>query len=63
MNTVRYTDAGFSKRLHALAAASSLFDPASEQRTRAILDDVRARGDEALLERRIPARGSGRGGK
>src|ERR1039458_8041111 len=50
MNTVRYTDAGFSKRLSALAAASSLFDPVIEQRTRAILDDVRARGDAALLE-------------
>ena len=50
MNTVRYTDAGFSKRLSALAAASSLFDPVIEQRTRAILEDVRARGDAALLE-------------
>jgi histidinol dehydrogenase len=50
MNTVRYTDAGFSKRLSALAAASSLFDPVIEQRTRVILDDVRARGDAALLE-------------
>ena len=49
MNTVRYTDPGFAKRLSALAAASSLFDPAIEQRTRAILDDVRARGDAALL--------------
>ena len=50
MNIVRHTDAGFSKRLSALAAASSLFDPVIEQRTRAILDDVRARGDAALLE-------------
>jgi histidinol dehydrogenase len=50
MNTVRHTDAGFAKRLRALAAASSLFDPVIEQRTRAILDDVRARGDAALLE-------------
>jgi histidinol dehydrogenase len=50
MNTVRYTDRGFAKRLSALAAASSLFDPVIEQRTRAILDDVRARGDAALLE-------------
>jgi histidinol dehydrogenase len=33
-----------------LAAASSLFDPVIEQRTRVILDDVRARGDAALLE-------------
>jgi histidinol dehydrogenase len=50
MNTVRHTDAGFSKRLSALAAASSLFDPVIEQRTRVILDDVRVRGDVALLE-------------
>jgi histidinol dehydrogenase len=50
MNTVRYTDAGFAKRLRAMAAASSLFDPVIEQRTRAILDDVRARGDTVLLE-------------
>jgi histidinol dehydrogenase len=50
MNIVRHTDAGFAKRLSALAAASSLFDPGIEQRTRAILDDVRARGDAALLE-------------
>lgn len=50
MNVIRHTDANFSARLRALAAASSLFDPAIEQRTRAILDAVRARGDAALLE-------------
>jgi histidinol dehydrogenase len=50
MNTVRYTDPGFSRRLQELAAASSLFDPVIEQRTRAILDDVRRRGDAAVLE-------------
>jgi histidinol dehydrogenase len=50
MNTVRHTDAGFSRKLRALAAASSLFDPVIEQRTRAILADVKARGDAALLE-------------
>jgi histidinol dehydrogenase len=50
MNIVRHMDANFSKRLRELAAASSLFDPAVEQRTRAILDDVSARGDAALLE-------------
>ena len=49
MNTVRHTDPSFSKRVSALAAASSLFDPVIEQRTRAILDDVRARGDTALV--------------
>jgi histidinol dehydrogenase len=50
MKTIRHTDAGFSAQVRALAAASSLFDPGIEQRTRAILDDVRARGDAALLE-------------
>ncbi len=50
MKTVRCTDADFSERLSDLAAASSLFDPVIEQRTRAILEEVRARGDAALLE-------------
>ena len=50
MNIVRYTEPNFSKRLLELVAASSLFDPVIEQRTRAILDDVRARGDAALVE-------------
>ncbi len=50
MNIIRPTEANFSKRLQELAAASSLFDPAIEQRTRTILDDVRTRGDEALVE-------------
>ena len=50
MNIVRYTEPNFSKRQLELAAASSLFDPVIEQRTRAILDDVRARGDAALVE-------------
>ena len=50
MNIVRHTDPNFCQRLRELARASSLFDPAIEQRTRAILDDVRTRGDAALLE-------------
>ena len=50
MNIIRHTDANFPKRLREMASASSLFDPAIEQRTRAILDDVRTRGDAALLE-------------
>jgi histidinol dehydrogenase len=50
MNIVRHTDANYSERLRELGAASSLFDPAVEQRTRAILDAVSARGDAALLE-------------
>jgi len=50
MKIIRYTEPGFANRLDELAAASSLFDPVIEQRTRTILDDVRARGDAALLE-------------
>jgi histidinol dehydrogenase len=50
MKTVRYTDASFARQVRALAAASSLFDPVIEQRARAILEDVRLRGDAALLE-------------
>jgi histidinol dehydrogenase len=50
MNVIRHTDTDFPDRLRELTAPSALFDPEIEQRTRAILDDVRARGDTALLE-------------
>jgi histidinol dehydrogenase len=50
MRVIRPTDADFARQLAAVTAPSSLFDPLIEQRTRAILDDVRARGDTALLE-------------
>ncbi|MBU6399446.1 MAG: histidinol dehydrogenase [Verrucomicrobia bacterium] len=50
MNVLRHTDADFAERLHQLAAATSLFDPAIEQRTRVIIEAVQARGDDALLE-------------
>ena len=50
MKIIRHTDANFAAQLRELTAPSSLFDPDIEQRTRAILDDVQARGDEALLE-------------
>src|SRR2546423_668812 len=50
MNVIRHTDANFSERLQALTASSSLFDAAIEQRARAILEDVQARGDAAVLE-------------
>ncbi len=49
MRVIRYTDADFAAQLAQVTAASSLFDPVIEQRTRAILDDVAARGDEAVL--------------
>jgi len=50
MKVVRYTDKDFATGLREATATSSLFDPVIEQRTRAILDDVRARGDYAVLE-------------
>ena len=50
MNVIRHSDANFARKLREATAASSLFDPEIEQRTRAILDGVHARGDAALLE-------------
>ena len=50
MKIVRFTDADFADQLREVTAPSSLFDPEIEQRTRAILDDVQARGDDALVE-------------
>ena len=50
MRVIRYTDADFAAQLREVTAPSSLFDPVIEQRTRAILDEVRAHGDNAVLE-------------
>lgn len=50
MNILRYTDPGFAEQLERVIAASSLFDPVVEERTRQIIEAVRARGDAALLE-------------
>ncbi len=50
MKVIRHTDADFSQRLAEMTSESSLFDAEIEQRTRAILDAVRARGDDAVLE-------------
>jgi histidinol dehydrogenase len=50
MNVIRHTERDFSARVGQMTAPSSLFDPAIEQRARDILEEVRARGDEALLE-------------
>jgi histidinol dehydrogenase len=50
MKVIRHTDANFVEKIRELAAASSLFNPEIEQRTRAILHDVCVRGDDALLE-------------
>src|SRR5258708_32641844 len=50
MNVARHNDANFPETLRKLSESSSLFDAVIEQRTRAILQDVQARGDAALLE-------------
>jgi histidinol dehydrogenase len=50
MKIIRHSDANFAGKLREATAASSLFDPGIEQRTRAILDGVQVRGDDALLE-------------
>lgn len=50
MKIVRYSDADFAERLREVTAPSSLFDAEIEQRTRAILEAVHSRGDEALLD-------------
>lgn len=50
MQIVRYRDSDFEARLAEAYAASSLWDPEVEQRTRAIVEAVRDRGDAAILE-------------
>lgn len=50
MNVLRSTDANFAARISQLSAASSLFDPAIEDRAKGIIAAVQAKGDEALLE-------------
>src|ERR1039457_1049218 len=50
MRTLRYDQPDFDRAVAEACAASSLFDPQIEERVRAIIDDVRARGDEALVE-------------
>ncbi len=50
MRMIRHTDADFARRLSELAVSSSLFDSAIEERTRTILENVKTRGDAALLE-------------
>lgn len=50
MKVIRHTEPDFLQRLAEMTAETSLFDTEIEQRTRAILDGVRARGDDALLE-------------
>jgi len=50
MKVIRHTDANFATKLRGVTAASSLFDPEIENRTRTILEAVKTCGDDALLE-------------
>jgi len=50
MQIVRYRDRDFEMRLAEACGTSSLWDPEVEERTRAIIEAVRERGDAALLE-------------
>jgi histidinol dehydrogenase len=50
MNVIRHTDPDFAAQLRRVTGASELFDRTIEERTRAILDAVYARGDAAVLE-------------
>jgi histidinol dehydrogenase len=50
MKVIRHTDAKFAAQLAQVTASSSLFDSTIEQRTRAIIKGVAARGDAAVLE-------------
>jgi histidinol dehydrogenase len=50
MKITRHTDTDFAEQLRMLTAPSSLFDPAIEQRARDIIEAVRERGDDALIE-------------
>jgi histidinol dehydrogenase len=50
MQVIRHTDANISQKLREVTAASSLFDPEIENRTRTILEAVKTCGDDALLE-------------
>jgi histidinol dehydrogenase len=50
MQVIRHTDANFTAQLREAAVASSLFDSGIEQRTRTILEAVKTRGDDAVLE-------------
>jgi len=50
MNVTSHRDTDFAAQLRRLLAPSSLFDPAIEEQTRALVEAVRTRGDQALIE-------------
>jgi histidinol dehydrogenase len=49
MKTLRYDQSDFDRAVAEACAASSLFDPQIEERVRVVINDVRTRGDEALV--------------
>jgi histidinol dehydrogenase len=50
MKVLRYTDKSYEPQIQELTSHSSLFDAGIEDRTRTILDQVSARGDDAVVE-------------
>ena len=50
MRTLRYDQPDFDRAVAEACAGSSLFDPQIEERVRGIINDVQARGDEALVD-------------
>jgi len=50
MNVVSHSDPDFGDQINRLLAPSSLFDPAIELQTQTIIDEVRAKGDDAIAE-------------
>src|SRR5438309_11397021 len=50
MKILRYNQPDFDEQLTKALVASSLFDPAIEERARAVIADVQVRGDDALIK-------------
>jgi histidinol dehydrogenase len=50
MNIARFSEPDYAEKVRTLIGSSSLFDPIIEERTKGIIEGVRTRGDDALLE-------------
>src|SRR4026209_1481114 len=50
MKFIRFSQPDFAEQVRQMTTASSLFDKTIEERTRAIIEAVEARGDQALVE-------------
>jgi histidinol dehydrogenase len=50
MKLIRYGEPDFAEQVRQMTAVSSLFDKTIEERTRAIVEAVESRGDDALIE-------------